>query len=123
MAAVIVYLIASCKLILVFLIIDFMIRLSGKKSFSPIFLFASGVQAVFKLPTRLEDAGAKRLAAFFGLSFMVGILVSDLLKCEIGVWIFALSFMGCVVLDLLFDYCIACKVYSAFGKLFPAGRA
>lgn len=123
MVAVIVYLIASCKLILVFLIIDFIIRLSGKKSFSPIFLFASGVQVVFKLPTRLEDAGAKRLAAFFGLSFMVGILVSDLLKCEIGVWIFALSFMGCVVLDLLFDYCIACKVYSAFGKLFPAGRA
>lgn len=123
MAAVMVYLIASCKLILVFLIIDFIIRLSGKKSFSPIFLFASGVQVVFKLPARLEDAGAKRLAAFFGLSFMVGILVSDLLKCEIGVWIFALSFMGCVVLDLLFDYCIACKVYSAFGKLFPAGRA
>jgi len=123
MTAVIIYLITSCKLILVFLIVDFILRLSGKKSFSPIFLFANGTQAVFNLPVRLEDAGAKRLAAFFGLSFMVGILASDLLEFSIGVWVIAISFMSCVVLDLLFDYCIACKVYSAFGKIFPRERA
>lgn len=116
---VIVYLLTMCKFILFFLIIDFALRLSGKKSFSPIFLFANGVQSVFKLPIRLEDAGAKRLAAFFGLSFMVGMLVSDLLGFTIAIWIIAISFMSCVVLDLLFDYCIACKVYSAFGKIFP----
>ena len=119
MTSVIVYLLTLCKLILVFLIIDFIIRLSGKKSFSPVFLFANGAQAVFKLPVRLEDAGAKRLAAFFGLSFMVGILVSDLLGFSLGIWIIAFIFVSCVTLDLLFDYCIACKVYSLFGKIFP----
>lgn len=122
MALVIVYLITMCKLILVFLILDFILRLSGKKSLSPVFLFANGAQAVFKLPVRLEDAGAKRLAAFFGLSFMVGILASDLLEWTFGIWIIAFAFMSCVVLDLLFNYCIACKVYSAFGKIFPKGR-
>jgi hypothetical protein len=116
---VIVYLLTMCKLILFFLIIDFALRLSGKKSFSPIFLFANGVQSVFKLPVCLEDAGAKRLAAFFGLSFMIGILLSDFLGFTAGVWICAVSFISCVILDLLFDYCIACKIYSMFGKIFP----
>jgi hypothetical protein len=119
MTGVIVYLITMQKWIIIFLIIDFILRLSGNKRFSPVFKLANGTQKLFHLRVYLEDAGAKRLAAIFGLLFMIGIIVSDLLGSSLGVWIIAVTFMSCVLFDLLFNYCIACKVYSAAKKIYP----
>lgn len=119
MSLVIVYFITLQKMVLIFLILDFILRLSGYKPFSLVFQLANGIQKLFKLPVKLEDAGAKRLAAFFGLAFMSGMLVGDLLGCTIGVWIIAAAFMSCVLLDLFFNYCIACKIYSSAKKIYP----
>jgi len=119
MGGVIVYLITLEKGILLFLIIDFLIRLSGYKQLSPIFALSKGVQTLIKLPTHMEDAGAKRLAAFFGLFFMVGILIADLEGWGSAIWGIALIFMGCVLLDVFFNYCIACKIYSYAKKIYP----
>jgi hypothetical protein len=119
MGSVILYLLTSEKWILVFLIIDFLIRLSGYKKLSPIFALSKGLQTLLKLPVRLEDAGAKRLAAFFGLFFMIGILIGDLEGWGGAVWVIAILFMSCVLLDLFFDYCIACKIYSYSKKIYP----
>jgi len=121
MLGVIIYLTSMYKWILIFLILDFILRLSGYKTFSPVFQFANSFQKLFRLPIHLEDAGAKRLAAFFGLLFIIGILASDFIGCIVGIWIFAGIFMICVLLDLFFDYCIACKVYSAAKKIYPKG--
>jgi hypothetical protein len=121
MSSVIAYLITMQKLILVFLILDFIVRLSGYKRISPIYQFANGIQKLFKLSVKMEDAGAKRLAAIFGLVFMIGMLVSDFLHSITAVWIIAAAFMSCVLLDLFFNYCIACKVYSASKKIYPKG--
>ncbi len=123
MSGVVVYLITMQKWILVFLILDFLIRLSGYKKMSPIFQLSITIQKLFKLPVRLEDAGAKRLAALFGLFFMIGMLVADTGGWSIAVWVIAVVFMSCVLLDLLFDYCIACKVYSYAKKIYPKGFA
>jgi len=119
MGGVIVYLITLEKGILLFLIIDFLIRLSGYKQLSPIFALSKGVQTLIKLPIHMEDAGAKRLAAFFGLFFMVGILIADLEGWGSAIWGIALIFMGCVLLDVFFNYCIACKIYSYAKKIYP----
>ncbi|MCX6074458.1 MAG: DUF4395 domain-containing protein [Campylobacterales bacterium] len=119
MGGVILYLITSEKGILVFLIIDFLIRLSGYKKFSPIFALSTGVQTLFKLPVRMEDAGAKRLAAFFGLFFMNAMLVMDLEGWNSAIFVVATTFIGCVFLDLFFNYCIACKIYSYGKKIYP----
>ena len=116
---VIAYLLTMQKVILIFIIIDFIVRLSRYKEFSPIFKVSSFIKRVLDLPTRLEDAGAKRLAAIFGLAFSIAILGFDFSGLILGVWIVAGIFITCVVLDLLFDYCIACKVYSAAIKLYP----
>ena len=121
MIGVIIYLITMQKLIIIFMIFDFILRLSGYKRFSPVFQFANGVQKLFHLPVYLEDAGAKRLAAIFGLLFMIGIVVSDFMGCTIGIWIIASIFISCVLFDLVFDYCIACKVYSTAKKIYPKG--
>ena len=121
MSSVIVYLITMQKWILVFLILDFIVRLSGYKTLSPVFQFANSFQMIFKLPIHLEDAGAKRLAAFFGLIFMISMLIADFGGWITGVWSVAGIFISCVLLDLFFNYCIACKVYSAAKKIYPKG--
>lgn len=121
MTGVIIYLITMQKWIIFFTILDFILRLYGYKKVSPIFQLSNGIQKLFRLPVYLEDAGAKRLAAIFGLFFMIGIVVSDFAGCLIGIWIIAGIFISCVLLDLLFDYCIACKVYSTAKKIYPKG--
>lgn len=118
---VIAYLLSMQKIILAFIIIDFIIRLSRFKSMSPIFRGSCFIKRVLNLPTRLEDAGAKRLAAIFGLIFSIAILGFDFLGLKLGIWIVAAVFISCVVLDLLFDYCIACKVYSLARRIYPKG--
>jgi hypothetical protein len=118
---VITYLITFQKWILIVLIIDFVLRLGGYKKISPIFQCANSFQKLFALPVRMEDAGAKRLAAFFGLAFMIGMLIGDIGGWIFAVWIIAGVFMTCVVLDILFDYCIACKIYSSAKKIYPKG--
>lgn len=118
LSGVIVYLITMQKWILVFLILDFVLRLSGYKRMSPIYQLSNIIQKLFKLPVKMEDAGGKRLAAYFGLIFMVGMILGDVGSCIIGVWIIAGAFASCVLLDLIFDYCIACKVYSVIRKIY-----
>lgn len=112
----IAYLITSCKAILIFLIVDFMIRLSSYKVVSPVYQVSMFLQKILKLPVKMTDAGAKRLAAYFGLMFVIGMLIADIAGFRIIMWSFALIFMSCILLDLLFDYCIACKVYTLYRK-------
>ncbi|MDD5212660.1 MAG: DUF4395 domain-containing protein [Sulfuricurvum sp.] len=116
---VITYLLTMQKFILVFIIIDFLLRLSKYKGLSPIFRASCFIKKALDLPTRLEDAGAKRLAAIFGLAFSISMLGFDFFGLILGIWIVAAIFISCVVLDLLFDYCIACKVYSITRKIYP----
>lgn len=116
---VIAYLLTMHKIILLLIIIDFILRLSRYKGFSPIFRASCLIKRVLNLPTRLEDAGAKRLAAIFGLAFSITMLGFDFFGLILGIWIVAAIFITCVVLDLVFDYCIACKVYSIARTLYP----
>lgn len=118
---IIAYLITMQKLILIFLILDFVVRLSRYKRFSPFFRVSSWIKVFSKLPTRLEDAGAKRLAAIFGLIFTVGMVVSDVLGWQYSIFIIAFIFLLCVILDILFDYCVACVVYSIVKRIYPNG--
>lgn len=118
---IVAYLFTMQKFILIFIIIDFILRLSRFKGFSPVFRGSCFIKTVLSLPTRLEDAGAKRLAALFGLTFTISMLAFDLVGFTLGIWIVAAIFIACVVLDLLFDYCIACQVYSIARRIYPKG--
>lgn len=119
LAIIALYFVTMHAAVLYFLIIDYIIRLSGWKHFSVINLFSSGVQTVFHLPVKMEDAGGKRLAAFFGLAFTVAIMVTYYLEWPAAGVIIALIFALCAVPDILFGYCIACKMYTLSRKFFP----
>lgn len=110
-------------LILLFLIIDFFLRLYGYKRFSLINGLSLAIQRKLSLRVKMEDAGAKRLAAFFGLIFSIVLSVASLLNADVTVHITAGIFLFCASLELLFGYCIACKIYYIAKKIYPRGFA
>ena len=106
-------------LLLLFLAIDFMIRLYGKKSFSPIQHLSIRLQNLFHLKNEMTDAGAKRLAAHFGLAFVILTLSAYLSGLTFIMYLFAGIFLFCLTLELLFAYCIGCKIYFIYRKFVP----
>lgn len=119
--ALVAFLMSENLVILIALIIDFMLRLYGLKQWSPITNASLFIQKQFSLPSKMEDAGAKRLAAIFGVGFMIAILISSVAGSEIAVNAIAAIFLACAGLELLFGYCIACKIYYIAKKLYPKG--
>ena len=106
-------------LILLFLGIDFMIRLYGSKSFSPIFRVSSALKKLFGLASEMTDAGAKRLAAHFGLFFVFAALAFNLAGLTVMTYLTVAVFLFCLSLELLFAYCIGCKIYFVYRKFIP----
>jgi hypothetical protein len=120
-AGIIVFLVTHNLLILLFLMADFILRLYGYKHLSPINISSLFIQKKLSLPIKMEDAGAKRLAAFFGLGFTVALGVASLIGAEIAGIAIAGIFLFCAGLELLFGYCIACKIYHLAKTFYPKG--
>ncbi|WP_295055712.1 DUF4395 domain-containing protein [Sulfuricurvum sp.] len=108
-------------LVLIFLIIDFFLRLYGYKQFSPINRLSVFIQRKLSLSIKMEDAGAKRLAAFFGLVFSIVLAIASVLNLQPVITIIAGIFLFCASLELFFGYCIACKIYYIAKKIYPRG--
>jgi len=71
------------------------------------------------LNTEMTDAGAKRLAAHFGLFFVFATLASSLGGLSILTYVSVAVFLFCLGLALLFNYCIGCKIYFIYRKFLP----
>lgn len=106
-------------LILLFLGLDFMIRLYGNKSFSPVFQVSKALKKIFGFSSEMTDAGAKRLAAHFGLFFVFVTLAANLAGLTLLMYSAAAVFLFCLSLELLFAYCIGCKIYFIYRKFVP----
>jgi hypothetical protein len=115
------FLVTQHLVILFFLMIDFYLRLYGYKHISPINNFSLMIQRTLSLQPKMEDAGAKRLAAFFGVGFIGAMIVFYLLGYFFAVNFIAGIFLFCASLELLFGYCIGCKIYYIAKKVYPKG--
>ena len=115
------FLLTQSVIILMLLIVDFIFRLYGFKHLSPINISSLWIQKRFSLQTKMEDAGAKRLAAFFGIGFTIALLFASLYGADLAVAFIAGIFLFCAGLELLFGYCIACKMYYIAKKIYPKG--
>jgi len=113
------FVVTSAPVILVFLGADFMIRLYGNKNFSPIFQLSKILKKLFRLPSEMVDAGAKRLAAHFGLFFVALSLAASLSGMTTLMYVAVGIFLFCLSLELLFAYCIGCKIYFIYRKFIP----
>jgi len=115
----ILFVVTTQPAILFLLGADFMIRLYGNKSLSPIFQLSKALKKLFKLPSEMVDAGAKRLAAHFGLFFVALSLAASLSGMTALMYVAVGIFMFCLSLELLFAYCIGCKIYFIYRKFVP----
>lgn len=121
MSGVVGYMMTHSVFILLVLIADFLLRLYGLKHLSPVQNASLWIQRRFSLPEKMEDVGAKRLAALFGVGFIAAMALFHLLQMPLLVNVTAAIYLFCAALDLMFGYCIACKIYHLAKKIHPKG--
>ena len=117
---VVMFLLTSQVLLLYFISVDFLMRLYGLKEYSLIQQLALFTQRVLSLKTEMTDAGAKRLAAGFGLFFILILIIEYHFKLDTAIFFTAGVFLICSLLEIAFSYCIGCKVYFIVKKIYPA---
>lgn len=115
------FLVTQNPIVLVLLIVDFILRLYGFKHLSPINISSLYIQKMLSLKVKMEDAGAKRLAAFFGVGFTIALLICSWIGADLAIAFISGIFLFCAALELFFGYCIACQIYYIAKKLYPKG--
>jgi hypothetical protein len=114
------YLISANLYILLFLFVDFVLKLFLNIASSPVGMLSEFIKTSLHIKEKFVDGGAKRLAGFFGLFFVFLLIVTHIfhsLALSLGV---ALVFLSCSLLDAFFSYCIGCKIYFIIKKIFPS---
>ena len=117
---VILYLFSSNVYILIFLALDFIIKLFLNKEFSPISMLSKQIKSLFRMKEKFTDGGAKRLAGMFGLLFVFLLIIAHFLNALFISLAVAAIFLSCSLLDLFFSYCIGCKIYFIIKRIYPA---
>ncbi len=98
--------------------IDFITRLYFNKSYSLINNFSILIKKTFNIKTVMCDAGAKRVAAQFGLAFVFMSLLAYFFTNIFVVYVITTIFLSCAALELFFGYCVGCKVYFLVKRFF-----
>lgn len=105
--------------VLSLLALDILVRLFGNKVYSPVFQVSRALKKLLSLKSEMVDAGAKRLASYFSLLFVLLILSAYIADITVLMYAMAAVFLFCLALELLFAYCIACKIYFVYRKFVP----
>ncbi|MBU1658224.1 DUF4395 domain-containing protein [bacterium] len=116
---VVAYLGSSNVFILYFLALDFLIKLYINKKYSPLYILSRLMKKSLGLKNNFTDGGAKRLAAYFGLLFMLLLIITHLFNLWILSLLVAAFYLSCALLDVVLNYCLGCKVYFIIKKIYP----
>jgi len=111
------YLLSSEIFFIYILGVDLIIRLFINKKLSPINQISSLIKLLIRAQTHNTDAGAKRLAAYFALGFSWAVIALHTFGLFNIANIVALIFVSCSVTELIFNYCIGCKIYFIYKKI------
>ncbi len=113
---VILFMLTYNQFILYFLAIDFLFRLTDYKKFSLISTLSTKTKILLSLETKMTDAAAKKLAAIFGLVFVIVMIVLNSLGLYMALNIVGLILLSCSSLEVLFNYCLGCEIYHLYKK-------
>lgn len=100
--------------LLIFLVFDMLMRGFFDGRYSVLNSLSRQLINVVKKEGRMINAGPKIFAAQVGFFFSLGVLVSSLLGYEWLSRVIAFVFLACALLESLFAYCVACKLYPFF---------
>lgn len=101
-----------------FLILDFVTRIFFSKEYSLLHILSVKTKELFKLETRKVDGAPKKLAALFGLTFLIAIAIVNSLGLVILFYILSLVLLACIFLEVAYSYCLGCEIYHLYKKLF-----
>jgi hypothetical protein len=117
---VLTYLFTNNVFIMLFLVVDFAIKLFGDKNFSPVYILAKISKRAFRIKSNMIDGGAKRLAQYFGFTFMLLLFGLHFVDAWLMTLAVAAIYLTCALLDVVFDFCIGCKIYFLIKKVYPS---
>jgi len=94
--------------------IDFIIRVFVGIKYSPLCNVLTKSLQISAIKPFLINAGTKKIAAYVGLVFCVFICGFHWLGFSSAAFVFTVLFTIAIGLDLIFDYCLACKMQSLY---------
>lgn len=111
------YFVSSQILFIYILGIDLIIRLFINKELSPINQISRLIKVMIRAKTINTDAGAKRLAAYFALGFSWAVILLHTFELFDIAKIVTIIFVACSLMELIFNYCVGCKIYFLYKKM------
>ncbi|DAB30564.1 MAG TPA: hypothetical protein CFH84_03355 [Sulfurimonas sp. UBA12504] len=116
---VLAYLYFEAVFILYLIAFDFIMRLFITKDSSVFYMSALLLFDIFNIKEKFVDSGSKRLAAYFGLAFVLMLIVAHSFHSWILTLLIAIVFLTCSLLDVFLDFCLGCKIYYIIKKIYP----
>ena len=113
-----IYLLTSNIFLIVFLLIDFLLRGLELSQYSLLAIISKKMNQILSINPKPINAGPKIFAARIGVFFSLSILLSS----AVGLNALAFSLVGifgiCAFLEASIGFCLACEIYPFVYKLF-----
>jgi len=114
------YLLTLNVVIVYFLLFEFITRLFCNNKLSLLYKVAKFLKKSFKLKDKLTDSGAKRLAGYFAIFFLLLLVAGNNLNLYLFSMVVGGIFLSCSLLDVFFNFCVGCKIYFIVKKIYPS---
>jgi len=117
LACALFYFLNSSRLIIVFLLADFLLRSLNQNEYSPLALLSKAVVKQVGLKPKPVDRAPKRFAAFMGLIFLSTILALLLAGQPMLAKIIAAILIIFASLESFLGFCAGCYVYTFVNRI------
>ena len=107
-----------CKIGIYIITVDFFIRVFIGLKYSPLCNILTKSLHAADIKPNLIDSGRKKIAAQIGFLLSAMISITFIFSYDIISTILTGIFIFAIGLDLIFDYCLACKMQSFYNKYF-----
>lgn len=91
--------------------IDFLIRVIFGMKYSPVCKTIRYALDIAKIEPYKVNAGPKRIASRFGLTFSMLIIIFQILNFELATEIVTVVFIVATGLEAFLNFCLVCKIY------------
>lgn len=103
-----------------FLLVDFFLRSAELGKYSLLAIVSKGILKSLSVKPYLINAGPKIFAARIGVLFSFLVVVLSVLDLNIAAIVVGAIFGICAFLEAAFGFCVACRIYPLFYKLFQS---
>ena len=108
----VLFLLTSHMFLAYLLLIDFSLRLFRKNQFSPFFQLSLAILRLLNIQPRMSDEAPKRFALYLGWAMSIMIVVFGVFGALTYATLFIAILLLCATLEMLFEFCVGCKVYQ-----------